>query len=64
MVDGCGRIGLQILIGAWAWGEWCEWEDCMWQLFLSPKPWNKTAYDSAFYGFDISGLHYKENLFT
>ena len=33
--------------------EWCEWEDCMWQLFLSPKTLNKTADDSVFYGFDI-----------
>ena len=31
---------------------WCEWEDCMWQLFLSPKTLNKTD-DSVFYGFDI-----------
>lgn len=29
---------------------WCEWEDCMWQLFLPPKTLNKTAYDSVFYG--------------
>ena len=32
---------------------WCEWEDCMWQLFLSSKTLNKTADDSVFYGFDI-----------